>query len=350
MPINATQLALGANYQLEAYAANDPVDQVNTTHPTMAWLVSHKQVTEAGNTYFNEKVRIGNDSNYQNYYGDDQVSYNRKDTVRLAKFPWANFHDGFGVNEDELAANGITLTDDKDATLEKGEKSTLVNIMKENFETLKLGVQENFALEVLLDGTSNTKAIPGLDFLVSTTPSVGVVGGIDAATSTYWRNNASMAISLATPGNLTTKMEQMWRACMLYGGRAPNYIPVGQAFLDAYRAEFAATIVRQAQVGGGPTQKMDVATVDLYFHGIQLTWDPDFERLDALLGAITYPWTKRAYFLNSEDMKLRPLKGHWMVNRKPPRMYDRYVYYFAITSKYRLTVRRRNSMAVLSIA
>lgn len=350
MPINPTQLALGVNYQLETYSESDPVDQVNVAHPLMAWLVANKVETAGGNAYFNEKVRIGNDSNYQNYYGDDQVSYNRKDTIRLAKFPWANFHDGFGVNEDELAANGIVMTDEKDAVVSGAEKFQIVNLMKENFETLKLGVQDNFSLEVHLDGTSNTKAIPGLDFLVSTTPTVGIVGGIDASTSTYWRNNASMAISTGTAGNLTDKMEQMWRACMLYGKRAPNKILVGQAFLDAYRKEFAATIVRQAQIGGGPTSKMDVATVDLYFHGIQLEWDPDFERLDAILGAITYPWTKRCYFLNSDSMKLRPLKGHWMVNRKPPRMYDRYVYYFAITSKYRITVRQRNSMAVLSIA
>lgn len=349
MPINATQLALGVNYQLETYAENDPVDQINIAHPLMSWLIEGKVDTEGGNAYFNEKVRIGNDSNYQNYYGDDQVSYNRKDTVRLAKFPWANFHDGFGVNEDELAANGIVMTDDKDAVVSGAEKFQIVNLMKENFATLKMGVQDNFALEVHLDGTANTKAIPGLDFLVSTTPTVGIVGGIDASTATYWRNNASMAIA-ATAGNLTDKMELMWRACMLYGKRAPTKIIVGQAYLDLYRKEFAATIIRQAQIGGGPTAKMDVATIDLYFHGIELTWDPDFERLDAILGAITYPWTKRCYFLNSDSIKLRPLKGHWMVNRKPPRMYDRYVYYFAITSKYRITIRQRNSMAVLSVA
>lgn len=350
MPINATQLALGANYQLENYASNDPIDQVSTDHPFMAWLVANKIDTAGGNTYFNEKVRISNDSNYQNYYGDDQVSYNRKDTVRLAKFPWANFHDGFGINEDELAANGITMVESKDAVVSDAEKFQIVNLMEENFGTLKEGVRENFALEMHLDGTTNTKAIPGLDFIVSTTPTVGVVGGIDAATATYWRNNASMAISLASAGNLTDKMEQMWRACMLYGKKMPDKIFAGQAFLDAYRNEFARTIVRQSQINGGPTNKMDVATDDLYFHGLKVEWDPDFDRLDGILGAITYPWTKRCYFLNSKAMILRPLKGHWMVNRKPPRMYDRYIYYFAITSKYRLTVKQRNCMAVLSIA
>lgn len=350
MPMTAAQFALGANYQLEAYAAGDPVDQINSDRPLFKWLVANKVETIGGNQYFNEKVRISNDSNYQNYYGDDQVSFNRKDTVRLAKYPWANFHDGFGLNEDELAANGITLTDDTEATVSDAEKVQIVNLLKENFETLKLGVQENFDLEIHLDGTQNAKAIPGLDFLVSTTPALGVVGGISAVTSLYWRNNASMAISTVTAGNLTDKMEQMWRACMLYGGSPPTDIFCGQAFLDAYRNESARTIIRQQQTGGRMAASMDVATDDLYFHGLKLQWDPTFDRLDAILGAITYPWTKRCYFLNKKFLKLRPLKGHWMVNRKPPRMYDRYIQYFGMTSKYRMTTNKRNAMAVLSIA
>ncbi len=350
MPINPSQLALGTNYQLETYAQNDPVDQVNTDHPLFKWLVANKIETPGGNTYFNEKVRVSNDSNYQNYYGDDPVTYNRKDTARLAKFPWANFHDGFGVNEDELVANGIDLIDSTEPQQVSGnEKFQIVNMMKENFETLKLGAQEGFSLEVHQDGSANTKTIPGLDFIVSTTPTVGTVGGIDASVATYWRNNASMGIA-ATTGLLTKQMEIMWRACMLYGKRMPNKILAGEAFIDKYRAEFNAVVIRQAQTEGRMLKAADVGTEDLYFHGIKIEWDMDFERLDALLGAITYPWTKRCYFLQSASMKLRPITGHWMVNRKPPRMYDRYVYYFGITSKYRVTCNQRNSMAVLSVA
>jgi hypothetical protein len=49
-------------------------------------------------------------------------------------------------------------------------------------------------------------------------------------------------------------------------------------------------------------------------------------------------------------LKLRPIKGHWMVNRKPPRVYDRYVHYFALTAKAALTTGKRNAHAVLTIA
>lgn len=350
MPINSSQLALGANYQLETYTTDDPVDQITRERPFFDWLMANKVNTAGGNAYYNEKVRISNDANYQNYFGDDQVSFNRRDPVRLAKFPWYNHHDGFALNEDELVANGITYTDDANAVVSGAEKFQLVNLLKENYTALKEGVQEQFDIETHLDGSQNAKAVPGLDALVSTTPTVGTVGGINAANATYWRNSADMAISTATAGNLTNHMETMWRACRLYGGLTPNKIFVGQYFLDKYRAEFQATIVRQAQTGGRAMSAADVATEDLYFHGIKLEWDPTFEALDTLLGAITYPWTKRAYFLNSKTMKLRPISGHWMVNRKPPRMYDRYVHYFGLTSKYRMTINKRNANAVLSVA
>lgn len=349
MPITANQLALGANYQLEAYASGDPVDQINTERPLMKWLVAGKMETIGGNEYFNEKVRFTNDSNYQNYYGDDQVSYNRKDTVRLAKFSWANFHDGFGLNEDELAANGITLTDDTEAVVTDAEKIQIINLMKENYATLKEGVQESFDVEAHLSGSQDADAVQGLDHLISTTPATGTVGGINAANATWWRNNVNLAIA-ATAGVLTTKMEQTWRACQTYGKMTPDKIICGSTFLDAYRSEFKATIVRQAETSGRALPSGDTSITDLYFKGVKIEWDPTMDRLDAIVGVIDYPWIKRCYFLNSKTLKLRPLRGHWMVNRKPKRVYDRYVHYFGMTSKYRMTINKRNANAVLSVA
>lgn len=354
MPITPAQLALGANYQLEAYAKEDPIDQFTQARPFTNWLMSKKVPTVGGNEYFNEKLRKSNDSNYQNYYGDDQVSYNRRDTVRLAKFPWANFHDGFGLNEDELARNGIILTDDASAQMTGAEEVQIVNLLKENMIALKDGAQEEFDLEMHLDGTQDADAAVGLDGLISTTPAVGAVGGIDPAlaANAYWRNNVNLGINTATAGNLVYEMEQTWRDCTRYGKGMPDYIVCGAAFLDAYRKDALSTIERHNN-GAGVSRggvSMDASTTKLYFKGIELVWDPTFESLDEILGVITYPWTKRCYFLNSKFLKLRPLHGHWMVNRKPPRVYDRYVHYWGVTSKYRLTTGRRNAHAVLSIA
>ena len=111
-----------------------------------------------------------NDSNFQSYFGDTQVTYNRKRTLQQAKYTWGSFHDGFGLNEDELTQNGIVMTDDKSSVPTEAEKVQLTNLLQENSETLKLGFQENFDYMLHLDGTQSTTNIPGLDLLVSTTP------------------------------------------------------------------------------------------------------------------------------------------------------------------------------------
>ena len=94
---------------------------------------------------------------------------------------------------------------------------------------------------------------------------------------------------------------------------------------------------------------MDAGTESMSFHGVPITWSPEFAELDARFGPAT-PWEKRAYFLNTDTIKLRPIEGQDMVTRKPPRAYDRYEYYWGITWRGALTMNRANANAVLAVA
>lgn len=353
MPLTPAQLQLGANYQMQSYATDDPIDQFTSERPLARWLIANKIDTVFGNGIFNEKVRFTNDSNYQNFSGDDQVSYNRKDTVRLAPFQHYEAHDGFSLNATELANNGVVITDDKSAVLTEAEKIQIVNKLDEGWNTLKDGFQENWDVEVHLDGTANAKAVPGLDALVSTTPNTGTIGGIDASVATYWRNWADMGISTSTAGNLISHLETLWRKTITYGKLgAPDFIVVGSAAYDAIQADALKVMGRQINLGGSATGgvTLDPSTKALAFKGVPVVWDPTFDALDDKLGVITYPWKKRGYFLNSKAIRLRPFKGRWMVRHTPARVYDRYTYYFGLTADYGLTTRKRNSNAVFSIA
>lgn len=347
MPFTQQQLATGANYTLETYRRTDPIDQVTQDRPFLKWLLDHKEATVFGNGYVNEPVYVSHDSNYQNYHGADQVTYNERDPARQAKFGYYNFHDGFWFDEDRLAANGIILTDDREAVPTAGEKDQLINLLQVSYRALKEGAMDNFNLEAFQNGAASAKAMPGLDHLVSTTPTVGTVGNINAANAAYWQNNANLAISGA---NLIAEMHETLRAVTRYGGMRPDFIPVGAAFLDEYRKQAGDVLTRQIVVNGKGGASMDAAVSALSFDGIPLVHDHTFETLDVLNPGATYPWTKRAYFLNSKTIKLRPMKGQWMVNRRPERLPDRYVHYFGLTSKYGMSINKRNANAVLSIA
>lgn len=356
MGINSLQLAQGANYVLMSYAKNDPIDQFTPDMPFSKWLIDHKQETIFGNGIYNEKVRISNSSNYQNYSYDDPVTYNVKDTVRLASFQYFEAHDGFTMNETDLANKGIVMTDNKNAVMTQFEEQQIVDQLKENYATLKTGFRENWDTELHLSGAQNAKAVPGLDLLISTTPTTGVIGGLDSSVYTFWQNRINLSINTGTAGTLTQAMEKTWRDCLTIGKKKPNFILCGSKFLDAYRNDAPLNVQRQITLNSSADKNgvkggmsVDNGSSTVYFKGIELVWDPMFDILQALY-APTIPWDKRCYFLNSDSLIMRPFKGRWMINRKPPRAYDRYTHYFGLTAAYGLTLKQRNNQAVLSIA
>lgn len=350
MPFNATQIDQIGHYAIDDFAKNDPVDQVNSAHPFFSWLIANKKEEPAVGQFYSENIYTSNDSNGQNYFGADQVSYNSRDPVRQTQWAWYNYHNGFGFDEDTLKAAGIIKTDDREAQASGAEKAILWNRLKAAYMTMKEGTQHDLAIEFLRDGTQSAKAVPGVSHIISTTPSSGTVGGISAA-NPYWQNNTALSIVTTTPsdGNINAALKKMQRAVTRYGGKMPTRIFAGQGFIEKLEQENRAIShlnVTMNNSGSGTSYDGGVATTK--FDGIPVIWDPTFDEIDAIDSTTT--WTKRAYMVSEDSVVLRPVSGFWMLNRKPPRVYDRYVHYWARTCSYRLTTSRRNGSAVLSIA
>ena len=360
MSFNPEQLSYAGKAAIDYFLRNDPIDNYNIARPFIKKMIAGKKEYGGGLQYVVEQLRFQNDSNFQPYFGDSQVSYNRKRTLTQAKYTWSAFHDGFGLNEDELAQNGIIMNDDRSSTPTDAEKVQLTDLLEENMETLKLGFLENFDAMLHLDGSQNAMNIPGLDALVSLTPSVGVVGGIDPSTNTWWQNYVDTSVGSTSDGMLDA-MEVAWRHCIRVGGQPPDFLLAGSDFVDAYRDAAGSpggAIQRNIFVGGATGNKAPV-TLDggvgsgintgLYFKGVEIIWDPVFQNLDALYAPGT-SWESRLYMLNTRHLQLRPIKGHWMIPRRPPRVYDRYIHYWALTAKAALTTGKRNAHAVLALA
>lgn len=347
MPFTTQQLAQGANYALAAYEKKEPIDQINIQHATLDWLMKNKKVSSFGNGEFKEPIYYDNGSNAQNYFGADQVTYNERDPAMWTSYAWYNMHDGFWFDEDRLLAAGITLTEDSSAVPTASEKEVLIDLLAQSYRGTREGQQLALAYEMYRDGSQSTKACPGLEAIVDWTPTVGSSGGIDAATYTWWQNNADIG---TTAADIVDDMETMWKNCMRYGGKSPNFLPCGLAFHDNFRKYAGQTINRQIEGGGNAKGgiTLDPATNALFFHGAQVVWDPTLDALDTLLSTTTR--SKTCYFLNSDAISLRPVKGNWMVNRRPERLPDRYVHYFAKTSKYSLTTNKRNALGVIQIS
>ncbi len=352
MPFTQQEISEAGKIGLDYYLAEKPVDQVGVERPLMKALRAKKKEAPGAKQFIVEQLRARYSSNFQWFNGASVVTYNRRFVNEQANFAWRSCHDGLALDEDRLAQNGIIVTDDtsRARTASQAEKIQLTNLLEEQAEVLRLGFQEQFSFALHIDGTQSADAIAGLDSLVSLTPTTGTVGGIDRSSSAnaYWRNNVSTGLTTTTgTGTILNQMEVMFRACARTGGR-PDLMIAGSQFVDGYR-NFVLNTFGRMDFGPSNTKRVEGGTEVLTFQGTDIQWSPEFADLDARFAPSTV-WEKRLYMLNSDTIRLRPLQGHDMINRRPPTAYDRYEYYWAVTWRGALTLNRANANAVLAVA
>jgi hypothetical protein len=371
---------------LQNYLKNKPIDQVATERPLLKALMAKKKPWGGGKENIVEQIRTEYGNNFE-WFGDSAlntssaVTYNTRDTVRQAYYPWNSAHDGFQFSEDYLLGNGILIGDSQSPRNSSAAGLVqLTNVFNEAMEVLRLGFEKILDQSLHLDGTIGVgggtslanKALNGLDFIVPCVSHTGTVGGIARAGNTFWRNQIDMGAGLnVTTGvpygngydgaDLLTPMHTMWRACQKNGG-SPNFILAGTDFIKSYEVAADAKESRYAVQPGtaqapwnlDPSLEMkDSGTfTGLFFQGVPIIWDPVFEDLDGITGAkvsngLSVDWSKRCYFLNTNHITLRPIQDNDMIARKPPREHTSYNYYWGMTWRGSLTANRCNCHGVI---
>ena len=395
LPSAQTALSAGGITQLgfvalQNYLKNKPIDQVAVQRPLLKALMAKKKPWGGGKENIVEQIRTGYDNNFE-WFGDTgtntsgTVSFNSRDTVRQAYYPWNSAHDGFRFSEDYLIGNGILIGDSQSPSNSSAAPLVqLTNVFNEAMEVLRLGFEKILDQSLHLDGTHDVgggtadpanSIINGLDFLVPLETNVGTVGGINRAVvgNEYWRSNFDVGNGLNVTGAgpvgyagaaLLAPMTDMWRACQKNGG-APNLLIAGTDFVKSYEIAAIGTggMDRYAVQPGSmsapwnfdPSREVrDMGTfTGLFFQGIPIMWDPTFDDLDGIAGAsssngVVTGWTKRCYMLNLNHMSLRPIEGNDMIARKPPRQYNSYNYYWGMTWRGALTSNRMNCHGVIT--
>ncbi|WP_273430486.1 phage major capsid protein [Chitinibacter tainanensis] len=352
MPLSIDEANRIATVAIDSYERNTPVDQFTIDKPILnALKKGMKKLGTQGLSGFVQNVRKGNDANPQFYQGNSNVTYNKRDPVAQAKWRTGNLHDGFTLNEDELRHAGIVITDELrggTSQASAAEVVQLANLMDENIKSLRLGVEENISRALVLGSSWNAAAPVGLDDIVSLTPTVGTLAGIDASTQTYWRNFALTGLG-STLSVLLDALEQAYRACVRRGGK-PSAIWCGYAFYDALRNAVLAANQTSVMYKGSESISIDMGTKELSFKGIKMEWIPEFDDNFGSVVSPTIPYWKRCYMIDESSITLRPAADNWMRMRTPGRSHDAYVYYYAMTCTWMLTCIRRNANAVLALA
>lgn len=285
------------------------------------------------------------------YTQDDAVTYYNPTGVKRARFPWREHHIGTVMTMSELKIAGIDVNEDGQpgATMEGAEENNLANLLDEKMDTL--GEDYALSLDNLVhgDGTTDTKALAGIQSLVLANPATGTTGTIGRVANTWWRNRArtsasggTITSSAANGGALIAVLETEYRQLSRYKqGQTKWKMFCGSDFIDAYLLEIRAN-GRYSDRGYRDKAVVDGGMAQASFKEIDLMYDPALDSLGL---------SKRCYWLDlgKTGIRLLYMDGQRMKKHTPARPYDRYVIYNGITTTAVVVAKQLNTSGVYDI-
>ena len=148
------------------------------------------------------------------------------------------------------------------------------------------------------DGTGyGGKQLPGLGAMAVAAPSTGTVGGIDRASNTWWRNQASGSLGAQSVSTIQANMNTLYNS-LVRGKDKPDLIVFGNALFGIFEGSLQ------------PLQRFtDAGMANLGFTAYK------FKGADVVLdgGIGGQAPANVGYFLNTDHLFLRPHKDRDMV-------------------------------------
>jgi len=166
----------------------------------------------------------------------------------------------------------------------------LINYAEEMVENAKMSMIEGFEDDMWVQN-ADPNAMDALSTLISTTPTVGSIGGLNRSTNEYLQNNIKNFSGLTIAADLLDQMTAMYNTCSIYKGtktqRFPNIILTTQAIYESYEKLCRSLQVIQT----ASTQQVSLGFGDLAFKNTPLFWAPNCPS-----GCM--------YFLNTDTLEL----------------------------------------------
>lgn len=284
-------------------------------------------------------------STTEGFEHDDTLSFVNPAPIKVASYDWKMIHCGINVTMDELLRDGISVVDTNGESTRNHsdrEMTAIANLLEVKLADMSEGYAAGMNSMLWKDGTQDPKEVPGVQYLVSADPTVGVVGGIDRATQPLWRNvtlaGANKVTSNTGTSALILAMQKKVRTLKRYG-TPKHLILCGSAFMDALEAEaYAKGTLTQTGFGG----KTDVGIGQISLNGLgTFMYDPTLDTLSR---------SKFAYFIDTNAIGLQVIDGEDMKRHNPARPHDKMVIYKSVTWAGALVARQLNTSMVVEIA
>ncbi len=288
------------------------------------------------------------------YTHNDTVNFYTPANIMRVNYPWREHHIGLTLTHTELKIDGISVTDeggdgsslsnhsDRDVTV-------LVNLLQDKLEDF--GEQYARSMNGLLwgDGTTDAKALAGMQSIIVDIPNAGTLGGLSRATNTWWQNRAAtaafgtaggrgpVASAPTNGGALLQFLQQEYRQLIRYGGK-PSKMLAGSDLISAMEVELRAN---GNYTMTGFTGPQDGSMGSLKFMNTTVEYDPTLDDLGH--SKRLYWWDPRHIYLMKED-------GEWDHKFTPARPYNQFVMYKSMTHTGQMVAQQINSALVVDIA
>jgi hypothetical protein len=171
-----------------------------------------------------QELNYQENGTYKRYSGYEVLNISPSDVFTGAEYNYAQAAVAVSISGLEMLQNS-------------GEEA-IIDLLEGRIENAEQTLTNNVALDIYSNGTADGgRQIGGLQLLISTTPSSGVVGGIDPSVWSFWRNvffsgvtTGGAAVSTAT---IQTYMNRTYLQ-LVRGADAPDLIVADNNFYRFY--------------------------------------------------------------------------------------------------------------------
>jgi hypothetical protein len=196
------------------------VDNVSANNALLTLMKEKGKIrTESGGYEIVLPLDYTENSTYQRYSGYDELSIAASDVLSAAKYDWAQVAIHVTASGRELKMNN--------------GPERMINLVKARISNAMRTAANNFSVDLYSSGAL-TNQIGGLSHLIQTDGN-GTVGGINAATYTFWKNKFREMTGTNTYAAIQADMNNIWLS-LNRGSDKPDLIVSTHDLYAAYEA------------------------------------------------------------------------------------------------------------------
>ena len=239
------------------------VDNIFTATPFWYWLYSKGRIRrEMGGRWIGIQLLYAKNTTVASLGPGGTVDITNANTLTTAKYDWKY-----------LAGSVVRLFSED---TENRGRSQIQNLAESKLKNLELALIDTLESQSLALGTASANDLVGLQSIVKNDPTTnpadppGNIGGIDAATNTYWRNQTrtwSTAGMSAGDADIAFNMRKLYNLCSV-GNDHPTLGLTEDTQYERYEASLT-NILRIVDKDMG-----DVGFEALRYKGMALAWSP----------------------------------------------------------------------------